>query len=161
MIKYITLLIIILFLVSCKGKSKNSNVEITDFKNLSPGPVVHESLTEEQLNKIKHIQSIFYEVYPISLEESITNFKRDKNPDNEINIWLNMSKAYVFFASNNIGKEKIGLRKEAFKLILMRSMMAEKEAINSSELKLLSKNQIEGILTNYTLKAKPITAEKK
>lgn len=43
----------------------------------------------------------------------------------------------------------------------MRSMMPESEAISSSELKLLNDNEIQEILNNYTLDAKPIKVEKK
>ncbi len=161
MTKYIIATVIILFIISCKGKNKSLKTENQNLEDLIPGPIAHESLSEEQLNKINFIHKTFIEVYPISIEESITNFKRDQNPDNEINIWLNMIKAYEPFASKNLGEEKIDLRKEGFKLILMRSMMSEKEAIKSSELKLLSETQVQEILINYTLKGKPIKTEKK
>ena len=57
-----------------------------------------------------------------------------------------MAKTFQPFSSENSGIEKLEVRKEAFKLILMRSMMSEKEAINSSDLKLLNKDEIQGIL---------------
>lgn len=147
---------------SCKEKTKpDSNVQNKNIENLTPGPIVHESLNKEQLDKIKFIQETFNEVYPISLDETITNFKRDQNPDNEINIWLNMAKAFQPFAKENKGEERLEIRKEAFKLILMRSMMPEKEVISSVDLKLLSDNETQEILNNYTLDAKPIKVENK
>ncbi|MEP1488454.1 MAG: hypothetical protein ABJL44_16490 [Algibacter sp.] len=159
--KIILIAILTVSIISCKEKKKSaSNTETINIENLTPGPIVHESLNNEQLEKIKFIQKTFNEVYPISLEETITNFKRDQNPNNEINIWLNMSKTFQSFALKNSGEEKIEVRKEAFKLILMRSMMPEKEAISSSDLKVLSKNEIHEVLNNYTLKAKPITVKK-
>ena len=159
---FILIAILTVSIISCKEKTKpNSNIEITNIENLTPGPIVHNSLSEKQLDKIKDIQQTFNEVYPVSLDETITNFKRDQNPDNEINIWMNMANTYKYFASANTGEKKIEVRKEAFKLILMRSMMSEKEAINSSDLKLLNKNEVQEILKNYALAAEPIKVEKK
>lgn len=156
------LIILIVSIFSCKEKNKSdSNIQNTNIESLTPGPIVHESLNKEQLDKIKFIQETFNEVYPVSLEETITNFKRDQNPDNEINVWLNMAKTFQPFATENTGEEKLEIRKEAFKLILMRSMMPEKEAVSSADLKLLNDNQIQEILKNYTLDAKPTKIEKK
>ncbi|WP_064965802.1 hypothetical protein [Tenacibaculum ovolyticum] len=159
--KLILIAILTTSIISCKeNKTSNSNNKITNIENLIPGPIVHESLSNQQLEKIKFIQKTFNEVYPFSLEKTITNFKRDQNPDNEINVWLGMSKAFQMFALKNSREEKLKFRKEAFKLILMRSMMTEEEAINSSELKVLSEKEIQEILKNYTLEAKPITLRK-
>jgi hypothetical protein len=160
--KFILIALLIVSVISCKEKTESdSNAETTNIEDLVLGPIVHESLSEKQLENIKFIQEIFNEVCPISLEETITNFKRDQNPDNEINVWLNMAKTFQSFVLRNLGEEKLEVRKEAFKLILMRSMMLEKEAIISSELKLLNDNEIREILKNYTLDAKSIKVEKK
>jgi hypothetical protein len=158
--RFILIAILTVSVISCKEKTKSdSNIETTNIENLIPGPIIHNSLSEEQLDKIKDIQQTFNEVYPVSLDETITNFKRDQNPDNEITVWLNMANTFKSFASDNLGQEKLEVRKEAFKLILMRSMMPEKKAISSSDLKLLSENEIQEILKNYTLDAKPIKVE--
>ena len=157
--KYILITILIFTIISCKEKKKSNNIETTNIENLTPGPIVNESLSKEQLEKIGFIQETFNEVFPVSLDETITNFKRDQNPDSEINIWLNMAETFKLFASENSGIEKLEARKEAFKLILTRSMMSEKETINSSELKLLTEKEIKDILSNYKLKAKPIKVE--
>lgn len=159
---FILIIILTTSLLSCEEKVKpSSKTQNTDVENISFGPIIHESLSKEQLDKIKFIQETFNEVYPISLDETVTNFKRDQNPDNEINIWLNMAKAFQPFVTKNTGKEKIKRRKEAFKLILMRSVMSEKEAIISSELELLNDDEIQEIFKNYTLDAKPIKVERK
>lgn len=160
--KFILIAILTVSIFSCKEKNKpDANVQNTNIESLTPGPIVHESLNKEQLDKIKFIHETFNEVYPVSLEETITNFKRDQNPDNEIIVWLNMAKTFQPFVTENSGEEKLEVRKEAFKLILMRSMMPEKEAISSSDLKLLNDDQIREILKNYTLDAQPIKIEKK
>jgi hypothetical protein len=141
--KFIPIAILTLSLISCTGQKINhSSIESTTIENIAQGPIIHDSLSDEQLENITYIQKTFFEVYPVSLDETISNFKRDQNPGNEINIWLNMAETFQLFVIENSEKEKIDARQEAFKLILMRSMMSEKEA------------QI--ILSNYTLEAKPI-----
>ena len=147
-------------IISCdETRTADSNVQTINIEDLSLGPIVHESLTEDQLSKIKLIQETLHEVYSVSLDETITNFKRDQNPDNEINIWLNMVDAYQPFAQNNSGPKKLEARKEAFKLILLRSMMPAGKAITNSELKILTDDEIQEILSNYSLDAKPIKIE--
>ena len=159
---FILLAILTLLLFSCGEKTKSGSTnQNPNTENLTPGPIVQESLNKEQLEKVKIIYETFKEVYPVSLEETITNFKRDQNPNNEISIWLKMAETYEFFARENTGEERFEARKEAFKLILMRSMMSEKEAVSSAEIKILDNDEIQQIFKNYKLEAKPIKVEKK
>jgi hypothetical protein len=105
------------------------------------------------LEKIKFIHESLIDVDPSSLDETITNFKRDQNPESEIDIWLTMVNAYLPFAEKNPAPEA---RKEAFKLILLRSMLPDEEAIVRAELTILTKAEAQEILSDYTLEAKPI-----
>lgn len=147
--------------MSCNERSPSDEiVKATKVENLTQNSIVHEVLSDEQLEKIAFIQKTFEEVYPISFEETVTNFKRDQNPDNEIAIWLGMCKAYEPFAQQKKGADNLKARKEAFKLILMRSMMTEEETINNAELEVLEDSEIQKILSNYSLEAKPVSVEK-
>lgn len=123
--------------------------------------IVHDSLTTEQVQKVKRIQSTFAEVYPVSLDETITNFKRDQNPDSEIDIWLQMADAYQKYLSSKQSKLDLGTKKEVYKLILSRSMMPDDEAIANSKLTILTERDAREVLSYYTLKADPIDAVKK
>lgn len=143
---------------SC-NEPNTSKVKMVDPKDITPGPVVHNSLNEEQIDKVKFIHKTFQEVYPISLDETITNFKRDQNPDNEIGIWMYMAKTFEPFALKNTGEENYGKRMEAFKLTLMRSMMSEDESVKAADIRLLSKGEIQEIFKSYTLEAKPLKVE--
>ncbi|MFT5916833.1 MAG: hypothetical protein ACI81T_003343 [Bacteroidia bacterium] len=135
--KLLFIVILTFSAISCKETAKSdSNVKTINIEDLKPGPIANESLSEEQLEKIQFIQKTFSEVYPVSLEETITNFKRDQNPDNEIEIWLNMAETFQPFVLKNQGEENFEARKEAFTLVLMRSMMPEKEAVSNSKMKL-------------------------
>jgi len=159
--KYILITLLVFTIISCKEKKKSNIIETINIENLTPGPIVNETLSKEQLEQIGFIQETFNEVLSVSLDETISNFKRDQHPDSEIDVWLNMAKTFKLFASENSGPEKLETRKEAFKLILVRSMMSEKETINSSELNLLTEKEVKSILSNYTLKAKPLKVEKR
>jgi hypothetical protein len=108
------------------------------------------------LEKIKFIHESLIDVDPSSLDETITNFKRDQNPESEIDIWLTMVNAYLPFAEKNPAPEALEARKEAFKLIMLRSMLPDEEAIVRAELTILTKAEAQEILSDYTLEAKPI-----
>ncbi|KQB39588.1 hypothetical protein [Flavobacterium aquidurense] len=149
------ILILVSIFTSYRKAQKNETLKNTDPNQLIPGPIVHNQLSEEQIEKITKIQSVFSDVYPISLEDSIKNFKRDRNPDNEIRVWFNMMNAYEKFVSKDpqITVEK---KSEVFKLILSRSMMEESKVRSQTEFKLLSDTEIDEIFANYTLQSKPI-----
>jgi hypothetical protein len=127
---------------------------------LTISPIRHDSLSLEQIEKIKKIHLAFSEVNPSTLEQTITDFKRDKNPDNEITIWLEMASAYEKFKIKHTDLD-INKKKEAYSLILMRSMVNEIEAKENSNIKLLTENEISEIFSYYQLDAKPITIENK
>jgi hypothetical protein len=146
-----------LTLYSCKDKS---NIKSVNANDLTLSPVVHDTLSTAQIEKIKKIQTTFAEVNPSSLEETITNFKRDRNPDNEIAIWLVMASAYENFISKR-ATLNLDKKEEVYKLILMRSMYNEAEAKIKSELKLLTDKEVLEIFSYYDLDAKPITVEQK
>jgi hypothetical protein len=127
-------------------------------KDIQLSPVVHDSLTSEQLEKVKKIHSVFSEVDSSSLETTITNFRRDMNPDKEIAIWLSMADAYEKFTSNN-SKIDLNKKQDAFKLILLRSMMPDDEAINQGKIKYLSDKEIREILRYYNESPTPVTVQ--
>lgn len=146
------LLILVSIFTSYKKAQKNKSLKSINPNDLIPGPIVHDQLSDEQIEKITKIQSAFSDVYQISLDETITNFKRDRNPDNEIRVWLNMMQAYEKFISKDpeITVEK---KSEVFKLILTRSMMDENKVRNQADFKILNENEINEIFGYYNLKA--------
>ncbi|WP_432670372.1 hypothetical protein [Flavobacterium sp. SM2513] len=137
-------------LVSCSNKKKkeDSKTIMIDPSELTPGPIQHNELSESQTEKIKSIHKTFEEVYPITLEESITNFKRDLNIDKEINLWLKMKEAFISVL-NEKKYEKVEERKEVFKIILMNTMMPKNEVKDNMEIKVLSENDTDYILNEF------------
>lgn len=153
------LLILVSIFLSYKKAQKNQSANTLDHKKILPGPIVHDELSEEQIKKITQIQAVFSDIYPISLQDTINNFKRDRNPDNEIRVWENMMHTYETFIAKNpeINVEK---KSEVFKLILTRSMMDENKVRSQTEFKILNENEVNEILASYTLESKPIIIEK-
>ncbi|OQP54326.1 hypothetical protein A4H97_22855 [Niastella yeongjuensis] len=147
---------------SCKSKEEpeNETIKTINPKELTPSPVIHDSLSAEQLEKVKKIQRIFEEVNPSTLEETADDFKRDENPDNEIAIWLAMANAYEQFTSKHKSLD-INKKTEAYRLILMRSMENEANAKAEIGLKFLTDKEVAEIFSYYTLEARPITVEKR
>ncbi len=92
-------------------------------------------LSKNQLKKIHSIHETFEEVYPISIDETISNFKHDLNINKEINLWVQMQKTFIT-VNQEKGYDNLEQRKEVFKLILMRTIMSREELQNNLKLKL-------------------------
>jgi Ethanolamine utilization protein EutJ (predicted chaperonin) len=148
--KYFTFILsAFLFFSSCNSSQGNKqSSEAIDSAEVT--------LSADQVNKITRIHSVFAEVYPISLKESLTNFKSDQDPDKEIEVWLNMVSAYEKYLNTKNNKLDLNTKKEVFKLILERSMMVDKEAIANSKLLILTPKDAEEVLSFYTAPPEPI-----
>lgn len=152
----------VLILCSCNSnKAEKQNVQTMNPNDIQLSEVVHDSLSADQVQRIKKIQSTFAEVYPVSLEETLTNFKRDQNPDSEIAIWLQMASTYEKYLSSRQNKLDLNTKKEVYKLILSRSMMPDEEAIVNSKLIILTEKDAKEVLGYYNLKPDPIDVIKK
>lgn len=142
---------------TCNSNHQNEQESMkVDVNTLHVSPVVHDTLSSAQLEKIGFIHNSFAEVQPGTLEETITDFKRDQNPDNEIAIWLSMANAYKNFVQKKGSSLDIAAKKEAYKLILLRSEMSGKEAVAEAKLKLLSSTDVSDILSYYDQAPEPI-----
>ena len=112
------------------------------------GPNRQGKLSEEQLDQIKSIHLTFLEVYPVSLEETIANFQREKNVGQQIDLWLTMQISYLA-----IIKEKnytdINIKKEVFQLILMSTMLSVDQLPSKVEIKILTKSDLEYVLNDF------------
>jgi hypothetical protein len=142
---------------ACNPNHQNEQESMkVDVNTLHVSPLVHDTLSPAQLEKIGFIHNSFAEVQPGTLEETITDFKRDQNPDNEIAIWLSMANAYKKFVQKKGSSLDIAAKKEAYKLILLRSEMSGKEAVAEAELRLLSSADVSDILSYYDQAPEPI-----
>ncbi|MBI1838558.1 MAG: hypothetical protein HYR91_14940 [Flavobacteriia bacterium] len=151
------LIITTLFLSSCNSNSeKNDEIQTINPNEIRQNETVNRDLSEEQILKIKKIHSVFQEVDNRSLEQTITDFKRDMNPDKEIMVWMKIVDAYQNCLNSKEIKINSGSKKEIFNLILAKSMMASKEDINDVTVKILSKQEVEKVLSFYKAEPDPI-----
>ena len=155
-IKLLLIIISIIFLTACNERNELKTI---DPNKIKLNEVVHDTLTSEQIKKITKIHSIFKEVDTTSLENVITNFKRDLNPNSEIDIWLQMANAYESYMS---GKNRtLEQKKEIYKLILSRSMMSSEEVLENLELKEMSQPEAKEVLSHYRENPIPIRVYEK
>jgi hypothetical protein len=77
--------------------SGEGRVKWVDPKTIQPGPIRRDSLTDEQMARIRALQATFVEVDGQTVEQWVDNFKRDIDPDKELRIWERMSKAFRAF----------------------------------------------------------------
>lgn len=153
----IRLLIATLILSSCSSNSEEQKEsQFIDPNKIELNEIVHNNLTTEQLDQIKKIHATFEEVDSISLKQTIEDFKRDLHPDNEIQIWLTMADAYQNYLNSKNSEVDLQTKTEVYKLILSRSMMSNEEAIQNSDLKILSENEAKKVLSFYKKKPDPL-----
>lgn len=140
---------------SCRSNSKsdNSNVQTVNPNDLILSPVVHDSLSMDQIEKIKKIQKAFSEVDSITLEETITIFKRDSDPDSEIEIWLAMLNVYEKIITKNPALD-INRKKEVYRLLLLYTRGNEAEVKAKAGLKLLTDKEVSEIFGYCELEEK-------
>lgn len=124
------------------------NVEWIEVDKIQPGPTVHETLTDEQMAHIKALQKVFFEVDGQPVEQWVDNFKRDLNPDRELAIWERMATAYGDYCASREDLT-IDVKKEVYKIVLLRSMAPPDEVLSRIELKHLSKDEAQDIMRGY------------
>lgn len=150
-------------LICCQDKQQkventNGDTEWVDPNTIQQGPIIRDGLTPIQIEKIKYLYNTFKEVDPISQEKWIEDFKRDQNPDREIEIWMMMADTYNTYLQKS--EFDIEVKKEVYKIILMRSAAPEDEVLKHLNLVHLSKKAAKEIMQTYKLKAKPIRVSK-
>ncbi|MDF2629825.1 MAG: hypothetical protein K0R39_3656 [Symbiobacteriaceae bacterium] len=94
-----------------------ANVRIQDIKK---PPIRHKTLNADMLVRIKIVQRVLFELYPVSLEETINNFRRDLRPWRELHVWERIVAAFLDITANqNLPLEH---KREIFDALLLASM---------------------------------------
>jgi len=118
--------------------------EQVDLESLKRGPVRRASLSDVQLARIRRFHEILAEIDGFTLEQRVDGFKRDLNPDSEIEVWEAVAAAFErFCAARRLTHEA---QRDVYSLLLRRTMMSEEEALSRSELKGLSKEEAAELL---------------
>jgi len=154
------LLILICALAACDSKPMDDKSTYEEAKeslkarDIQPGPIRHDQISDELDARIRRFAAVFAEVYPITHKEWLDGFQRDVVPENEVAIWEQMASAYSkFLAATDVDE---AARKEAFGLLLVRSSTADVQA-QFSELKALTPDQAKTLLAHYEAAPKPVT----
>ena len=122
-------------------------VQWVDPNTLHPGPIRRDALTPEQMERIRKLQAVFVEVDGQSVEQWVDNFKRDLNPDRELDIWETMANAYNAYCSRRTLSPEA--KKEVFKVVLLRSMAPEKDVLERLDLEVLTKDEAVAVMRGF------------
>ena len=144
--------------ISCAKNSENSKSEIKKPPSHELVPLLNDRgiLTTQQIQNITLIHETFNEVYSLSIEERIQNFRKEINVRQEIELWLGMRTTYELINSK-YSYTALDTRKEVFRLILMRTILESNDevitSLNITNLSMEEQNRIlvafEYILANY------------
>jgi hypothetical protein len=112
------------------------------------GPLRRESLNPTQLARLRAISDALDGIDGFTFEERERNFLRDVHPDKELQVWEGIASSYATFTASHELSQLA--KKEAFKLLLMRSMSGTyEEAIAAVKLTLLTEEQARQLLRGY------------
>ena len=139
--------------------SEEDRVTYVEPSELQTGSPVVSQLSESQLGQIEQIHEALKEVDGSSLEQKKADFPKDQNPQNEIDIWLEIVKAYQAF-EEQVPEASLAQKNEAYTLLLLRSMMPSEEALKQQPPTALSEGQAKAVLGGFTLEAAPVTVVK-
>ena len=71
--------------------------EYIDPKQLSPGPIRHESLSPELLERISAVYDVIGPYLDTNLEKFELNFMRDLHPESEVAIWMSITAEWISY----------------------------------------------------------------
>lgn len=100
-------------------------IRYVDPKDLSHGPIRHESLTLEQLKRARLIYDCLGRFIGMPFETFELNFLRDMHPDREIEIWACIALAHQTFLQRQPDATEEDARL-ALKAFLLMSMAARR-----------------------------------
>ena len=99
------------------AKGETRNIPLSEIHH---GPIRHEKLPKPLLIRISIIRNVFQEVFPISLEETIDNFRHDLRPEKEIRIWETLAAIYLKLTTEK--ELNIAQKKEIYAALLTYSI---------------------------------------
>lgn len=86
---------------------------------IQSGPIRHKKLPKLLIERIKQFKTILSEVETTPLDETLNGFKRDMQPEREVQIWEVIAKIYK---ENTNETMSLAEKKEIFKNLLLSTM---------------------------------------
>ena len=107
-------------------------------------PPRRRALSSESRKSIAFLQATLYDVYPQNMEEWEDGFRRDANPEREIQRWLNLAGVFKYFTDGKaLTREQ---RKDIFDLILLACTNGPETVSLTFTPQVLSKSRTQEIL---------------
>jgi hypothetical protein len=95
-----------------------------DFRDPQQGPIRHARLSSDLIKRIQVYKTILGDADPASIDDAIDGFRRDLNPDKEIEIWEHMTRVFQNFTTHHAITD-LGHRREVFYALLVISTGGE------------------------------------
>jgi hypothetical protein len=130
------------------------SIERIDPKTVKLGPVRHESLTPQQIERLRKLQIALAEVDDTPLAKWIDDFRYDAYPDREIAVFEAIAHAYQAFCAAR--QRTIAQKQDVFALLLDRSGTTNEDTLKNHKLKVLTLQEAKEALSYYRKPAAPI-----
>jgi len=128
--------------------------EWIDPNKIQAGPLLHDALPKELVDRIKIVHATFADVDGTPLDKWMDDFKRDLDPEGNVRIWEDMKLAYDKFIN---GRDlPLSTKKEIFKVVLFRSMASEQDVLSRIKLDKLTPDDARAIMAGYPSAPKPV-----
>ena len=133
---------------------QTSGPKMVDPSSIQLGPIRHKRLDDALVARVRALEPVLADIYPMTHEKWLEGFQRDLNPESEIAIWESIASAWQRLPS--LGSLTPDERKEAFGVLLVRSGSDDVQSTLAG-LKHLSRSRAEKLLGFYTAPPKPVT----
>jgi hypothetical protein len=130
-----------------KPTATQPQVQWVDPNTIQRGPIIRDSLTPEQMDRVRKLQAVFAGIDGQTVEQWVDDFKRDLDPDRELGVWEVMAKAYTSYCSDRSLSPEA--KREVFKIVLLRSAAPEQDVLEHLELKMLSRKDAIEVMRGF------------
>jgi hypothetical protein len=148
---------LLLAVASCDRPSPSTQRIKTE--DIEVGPLRRDSLTPQQVDRLRAIRAALAEVDKNPLEKWIDAFRRDADPDREISIYEAIAQAYQTFCA--VRPRTASQKQDAYGLLIERSGTTDDDALRNYKLKALTPSNARELLSYYTKSPEPIQVFKK
>ena len=110
-----------------EGRDKEYWIQLAQIKGRA-NPSRHHALNEDDRANIRHVMNALKEVRPLSFKAWKNGFRKDRNPGNEIAIWLRIAETYT-----NVAKAHdltLDQKQELFQVVLNCSSVPREKVLD-------------------------------
>ena len=119
--------------------------------DLRKGPIRHTELSAALVARIKAYKRILDDVDAATLQQTIDNFKRDSNPENELVVWERIAGTYQLYLTENPTTD-FATRRDVYAVLVGASMGTD----DWSNIKHLNQGQIKRLVSSFYRGREPL-----